>query len=950
MQYKNRGVTLERLELLLNGRSYPDKYAISIRSQLYGESADPTRLVVLRDTGNILFPAAKARLAEFVPCKIGNTFGPSWHTHWFYVELQLRPEWLKDQDEIHLLWDSSSEAMIYNMEGKPLQGMTGGDNTDDEYRNSYVVYRKGHREDVDPSGVVRFFVEMACCQRSGNFFNGNMEEGLDMNKMFRLAQCQLSVFNRDAWDLMLDFRLLVDCAKHLDTTQQSRADEALHIANEIVNRCKPIDPATYPECRELAKKFLSVANSSAQHTVYAVGHCHIDMAWLWPFSETRRKGGRSWSSQTELFKQYSPFNFCASSASLYEWVQQDYLLLFKEMQMYAGEGRFQPVGGSWLEFDGYVPAGESMVRQLLYGQRFFKKNFGKYCDVFFLPDTFGYSAQLPQIIRLGGMRYFFTQKLSWSRFNKFPHSSFNWKGIDGSCVLTHFPPSDTYCGQGDMNDILMSQTSFKDKGRSNCSLYLFGIGDGGGGPLPQMIGKLQRMKDVAGIPKVTLSESVSGFYHHLEATSHDLMTWDGELYLEFHNGSYTSMGHNKKCNRICEFLMRDAEMFATFRSIVVDGDSKNYDRKLYDEIWKKMMLFQFHDVLPGTCIRLVYDVTDKEYAVMIDQLKTNIEGSLRSLCNSFLGPDIAKDKGTNTVVLYNSFNFDRDDVLEWVDGDKRKFSRVTVKGMGCAAYPVSILDKLHIKTEECSCLERADTIAIDTPLLALVLSLDGQLLSMKDKSTMEYGEPKTMREIIAGDAIYPGGNTVCIHDDVPINWDAWDLWVYYQETRRVLKAYEHTVAKDAQSVIVTFKYTISEKSSMVQKVVAYNHTKRVDFVTTVYWHEDHKVLRTYFPLAIRTDFVTCDIQCGNLKRPTVANTSWDMAKYEVCSHKFVDMSEAKYGAALLNNCKYGYSARGNLLGMSLLKSPKTPNDMADMGTHEFTYSLYPHQGTHTVLF
>ncbi len=941
MQYKDRGVTLDRLELLWSGREYPDKYGISLKSKLYEEYAEPNTLVVLRDTGNILFPEAKSRRSSYVPCKVGEEFGDSWHTHWFYVEFQLKDDWIKAGKEVHFLWDSSSEAMIYDLEGKPLQGLTGGEGH--ERRNFYVVYRKGHREDVDKSGKVAFYVEMACCGLFGNFINGNMLAGLDMEKKFELVQCALGVFDREVWDLMFDFKVLMDCAKYLDTQQQSRADEALHIANEIVNRCKPGDRSTYPVCRELAKKFLSVANASSQHKVYAVGHCHIDMAWLWPFSETRRKGGRSWSSQTELFKQYEPFSFCASSASLYEWVSKDYPLLFKEMQKYAKEGRFLPVGGSWLEFDGYVPSGESMARQMLYGQRFFKQNFGSYCDVFFLPDTFGYSAQLPQLIRLAGMRYFLTQKLSWNRYNKFPHSSFNWKGIDGTTVLTHFPPADTYGGSGDVEEVLKSQTNFKDKGRSNCSLYLFGIGDGGGGPMPSMVDKLQRMKDVSGLPKVVLGSTVGKFYQELESASHDLMTWDGELYLELHNGSYTTMAHNKKYNRMCEFLMRDAEMFATLRSILVDKDSSHYDKPLYDEIWKNMMLFQFHDVLPGTCIRLVYEVTDKEYPVMIDKLRKNIEDSLRALSSAFLQSELVKTGDSNTVVLYNTLNFDRTEVLEWTKNGDAHHSRVTVKGMGCAAYPVSVLEKLEVKPSDCTVL-RTDVINISTPLLEVVLNTEGKLLSVKDKQTLEYGDPKTMRELISKDDKFAGGNTLLMHDDVPLYWDAWDLWLYYQETRRELKAQSCEVKQEANYTEVRYKYKISEKSSMEQTVKVYNDTKRIDFVTTVDWHEEHKILRTYFPLAVRTDFVTCDIQCGNLKRPTVANTSWDVAKYEVCSHKFVDMSEAKYGAALLNNCKYGYSARGNLLGMSLLKSSKAPNELADMGRHEFTYSLYPHHG------
>ncbi len=939
MQYKDRSVTLDRLELLWNGREYPDKYKVSLKSQLYPVSMAPGTLQVLKDTGVISFAEAKSRIDDFVDCKVGDEFGTSWHTHWFYVEFQADPEWIKNGSEIHLVWDSSSEAMIYDGNGKPLQGLTGGNRTD------FVVSRKGYR-DIDASGKVSYFLEMVCGTLGGNSADGNFLHGVDMNKMFRLNECKLSVFDREVWDLMMDFKVLKDCAKNLDTKQGNRADEALFVANEIVNVCRPGDRATYAPCRALAKKFLQVGNHETQHTLYAVGHCHIDMAWLWPFFETRRKGGRSWSTQTELFKQYSPFSFCASSAALYEWVMQDYPLLFEEIKKYVAEGRFCPVGGSWLEFDGNLPSGESMARQMLYGQRFFKKHFGLHCDTFFLPDTFGYSAQLPQIVRLGGMKYFVTQKLCWSRYNHFPHNSFHWKGIDGTQVLTHFPPANTYNGNGEVQQTLFSFTNFQDKGRSSESLYLFGQGDGGGGPLPQMVDKLLRMQDVAGLPKVKMGGSVSTFFAALEKNEKSLMTWDGELYLETHNGTYTTMAKNKRYNRVCEFLMRDAELFATLRYVILDKGKGEYDKDMYDEVWKNMMLFQFHDVLPGSSIRLVYDVTDKEYPVMIEKLKANITKSLAALAEGLLksdSPARADSDTANTVVLFNSLTCDREQVLEWSRNGTTFYSPVTVKGVGCAAYPTELLEKISIKTRQCK-VTVFDAITVSNEFIEARLSFDGKLLSLKDKTTAEYADPGTAKEVIQRGDQYSAGNMLLIHKDIPLQFDAWDLWVYYMETRREIKANYYRVTEKPHQVEIEFRYKISDKSSMTQIVVVHGKSKRIDFVTTADWHEEHKVLRTYFPLAIRTDQVTCDIQNGTLRRPTTANTRWEMAKYEVCAHKFVDMSDAHYGVTLMNDCKYGYSARGNVLSLSLLKSSKGPNEVADMGAHVFTYSLYPHTG------
>jgi len=934
MQYKDKEVTLDRLSFLWDGRGYLDKYQLSLKTVLYTGHADPLVLKVLKNSGIISFDEAKRRLNEYVTCKIGDYFGNSWDTHWFYMEFQIPKEWNAKDEEIHLRWDSSSEAMIYDMRGKPLQGLTGGS------RDDYVIYGHG-KNDANPGDKISYFIEMACCGLFGNFTKDDLRSGLDMNKKFKLNECRLARFDREVWDLMYEYKILMDSAKHLESQQNSRAEEALVIANQVVNICKPCDRATYPECRKLMQKFFGTKNSSSQHTVYAVGHCHIDMAWLWPFSETRRKGGRSWSSQTEIMKQYSPFNFCASTAGLYEWVKEDYPLLFEEIKKYNKEGRFQHVGGSWVEFDGYVPSGESMSRQILYGQRFFKEHFGSYCDVFFLPDTFGYSGQLPQIIRLGGMKYFLTQKLSWNRYNKFSHSSFYWKGIDGTAVLTHFPPADTYCGNGDLNEILKSQTNFKDKGRSNSSLYLFGIGDGGGGPLPEMVDKLSKMKDVAGIPKVVLGESVEKFFNDMEASSKNLLTWDGELYLELHNGTYTTMANNKKWNRICEFLMRDAELFATFRSIFVDKSRKNYPKAMFDEVWKKMMLFHFHDVLPGTCIRLVYEVTDKEYPIMISKLSTSIQQSTKALAEHLLEKELVKD-AINTLVLFNSLTFDRKATIEWISGGVKHYSKVHIGALGCTAYPSSVLLANEIKENFCTVKSSDNFIDIETKVLKIRVGFNGRILSIKDKTTGKTEE--TMREIIAPGGGFNEGNTLCIHNDVPLFWDAWDLWIYYQETKTVLNAtsYSIHIPDNDDRIYLEFKYSISKDSSLTQTMIIFTEQKKINFKTTVDWHEQHKILRVYFPLNLRSDFVTCDIQSGNLRRPTTANTSWEMAKYEICSHKFVDYSEGNYGVALLNDCKYGYSARDNLLGMSLLKSSKAPSEVADMGRHEFTYSLYMH--------
>ncbi len=939
MLCKDRSVVLDRMALLDNGRDYPDEFGISLPSQFYLDQKPAASLTVLKNTGIIPFSEVMQRLDEFEGCKIGDSFGPTWTTHWFKVVLQVPSDWLRDFPEIHFIWNAEGEGMIYNTKGKPVQGLTGEQS--DRLREEHIIYKKNPpRNELDRSGKVTYYIELSCTGMVGCFKDGNMMKGLDLTHQFELSDCRIAVFNRPAWDLYWDFKIIYESAKHLDTSQQSRSDDALMIGNKIMNVCEPKDVFSYPPSRELAKQFFDVKNPTSQHKIYAVGHCHIDMAWLWPFSETRRKGGRSWSSQTELMKLYSPFSFCASSSGLYEWVKNDYPLLFEEIKQYAKIGRFLPVGGSYLEFDGYVPAGESMARQMLYGQRFFKENFGAYCNTFFLPDTFGYSAQLPQIIRKAGMKYFLTQKLSWSRFNTFPHTSFNWKGIDGTSVLTHFPPADTYCAAGSVEEVLKSQTNFKDKGRSNTSLMLFGVGDGGGGPMDKHIEQLERMKDTDGLPKVVLGGSVDQFFDELQKDSEKLMTWDGELYLELHNGTYTTMANNKKYNRTSEFLIRDTELFATI-VCALEKSNTRYNATLFADTWRKIMLFQFHDVLPGTCIGPVYEVTEREYPALQKALRDDLTLSLDALIARIV-PHAGLKDDPNTVFLFNSLQFDREnEVLEWTRQGAKAYSAVSLPGLGCAVYPQAVLEQNIIKTQ--ITFTEKENVEVDSKLLHVTLSKGGRLLSVKDKDTQEYFDPDTMKESIGKWGTYAGGNILLLHDDVPIYWDAWDLWIYYQESSRELKATGYSVENLPHQCRVQFSYTISESSSMTQTVVVNAFTKRIDFETQVDWHEEHKILRTYFPLNVRTDFATCDIQNGSLRRPTSSNTSWEVAKYEVCSHKFVDMSEGSYGVALLNNCKYGYSARGNVMGMSLLKSSKGPHDKADMGVHTFVYSLFPHK-------
>ncbi|KAJ2228451.1 Glycoside hydrolase, 38 vacuolar alpha mannosidase, partial [Coemansia sp. RSA 475] len=343
---------------------------------------------------------------------------------------------------------------------------------------------------------------------------------------------------------------------------------------------------------------------------YAIGNCHIDTAWLWPFAETRRKTARSWSTQLNLMDSFEEYRFTASQAQQFEWLKEDYPSLFKRIQGKAKTGQFVPIGGTWVEMDCNIPSGESLARQFLLGQRFYKQHFGQTCDVFWLPDTFGYSSQLPQIVRLAGAKYFFTQKLSWNNINKFPNTTFWWTGLDGSSVLTHMAPSETYSAQCRPGELINGVKKHKDVAYSNESLYLFGNGDGGGGPLRSMLERLRRMANVDGLPRVKQSHPRE-FYEHVEKTTRELVAWKGELYFELHRGTYTSQSNNKLWNRQSEFLLRDAELLCTVASFGSEDSEFEYPAEELTRLWKLVCLNQFHDVVPGSAINMVYRDSDK---------------------------------------------------------------------------------------------------------------------------------------------------------------------------------------------------------------------------------------------------------------------------------------------------------------------------------------------------
>jgi alpha-mannosidase len=680
------------------------------------------------------------------------------------------------------------------------------------------------------------------------------------------------------------------------------------------------------------------------------GHAHLDLAWLWPLEETRRKAKRTFASVLQLMDHYEDFTFNQSSAQLYEWIEKDAPELFARVKERVQEGRWEPVGGSWVEADCQIPSGESFVRQLLYGQRYFEERFGRRSTVAWFPDTFGYSPGLPQFLRGTGLSGFFTYKLNWSETNDFPFDLLVWEGIDGSRVVAHFfdNPGTDYNGDVSAHDLYGTWRNFKGKRHHPESLFSFGWGDGGGGPSEKMLENYERLKDFPAMPRLRMAR-VDEFFASLPEEG--LPEWVGELYLELHRGTLTTQAKVKKLNREAEHRLLEAEAFAT---IGAPGGAAYPGEKL-ERLWKALLLNQFHDILPGTSISEVYE--DAHH-----QLEETVEGAakLRDEALQYLVRGGETDDAQRTVTVANaalhprplSVLLEKDPGTAAVTDAKGEIlptqrvadgllvhaPRLLVPGLGWttlrahreSSAPTSVDAGYGVRVEE-----TGGGVSIENELLRAEVGADGSLHRVYD---LEAG-----REALDG-----RGNQLWAYADKPPNWDAWDVNASYElEGEELPDAQVVEVVEDGPlraSVRVERRW---RGSRVLQTYRLLADSRRLDVETQLDWHERQVLLRALFPVGVHSDEATFETMYGAVKRPTHRNTSWDASRFEVGAHRFCDLSEPGYGVALLNDGKYGHSAKRNVLGISLLRSPLYPDPLADEGEHRFAYSLFPHPGDWT---
>ncbi|KAJ1779652.1 Glycoside hydrolase, 38 vacuolar alpha mannosidase [Coemansia sp. RSA 2523] len=925
---KHPSITRDRVAKFLADGQWKD---VNIHASLYKARASGSPAIELEmwsAPGQDRPTFEHAVKQEFAPIQVGHMFGPSWSTHWVRMKVQIPAE--MEGKHVRLLFDPSCEALVWSDRGEPLQGITGdgGDN----YHVDYTVTKKAKRDEH----VRVLYLEVGC---NGMFGNGGGLIGPPQeDRKFRLSTADLVVYNDNAWALYYDMEILAAMAKNLQDSP--RGWQALVAANDIINEFSVGDQKSIKSALNISAKFFAAQGGQGNHQVYAIGNCHIDTAWLWPYDETKRKIARSWSTQLDYMERYPEYRFAASQAQQFEWLRTLYPSLFKRIQEKAKTGQFIPIGGTWIEMDCNIPSGESLARQFLLGQRFYKQHFGQTCDVFWLPDTFGYSSQLPQIVRLAGAKYFFTQKLSWNNINKFPHTTFQWAGLDGSSVLTHMAPANTYTAQVTVSDLINSVKQHKDVAYSNESLYLYGNGDGGGGPLEAMIERLDRIKDVDGLPRIKHAHP-NEFYEHVEKTARDLVTWKGELYFELHRGTYTSQARTKQYNRQAELLLRDVEMLSVVAQSVAHGFA--YPAAELDRVWKLVCLNQFHDVIPGSSIEMVYRDSDKIYEDVVNSGKALMESAMTSLFSHVAAESVSKATG---VLFVNTTAWPRSDVVAvpGLQGPGVQQIRerdnaalvvaATVPGCGMSVADVTNGSADIEAVPVTAFKDSKGNVVLENIFVTAKISPRGHLVSLWDR--------REERELVPKGC---AANVFRLHDDVPLFWDAWDIEIYNQEKYTELEGTNVRIVDEGPLLASVFvEVAISENSVLRQWISLSATTPRLDFDCSVDWHENRKCLKVAFAWDIYSDVATYETQFGIVQRPTHRNTTWDMAKFEVCGHKFADLSEHGYGVALLNDCKYGFSTLGNVMSMSLLRAPKAPDANCDMGHHSFRYAIYPHKG------
>ncbi|WP_031512947.1 alpha-mannosidase [Streptomyces sp. NRRL F-5123] len=892
-----------------------------VRPALYRDPVD-LDLTVWHVPGEPV-PVADALAAAYEPAAIGQTWGGPWSTSWLKAAGRIPQEWAGQRVEavFDLGFDPAkgpggqAEGFAHDAAGSPLQGLH-------PHHRSVLL-----AEPAAGGEPVELLVELAAnpmiegAKSVGTWFGSKETAGTE--HLYELREAHIAVRENAVWHLLHDMEVLDELMRELPAGG-SRRHEILRALAHAIDAVDVKDVAgTAQAARDRLADVLSRPAYASAHTVTAVGHAHIDSAWLWPIRETVRKCARTFTNMTTLAEEYPELVFACSSAQQYAWIKERRPEIFERIKKAVTDGNWAPVGGMWVEADGNLPGGEALARQLVLGRRFFAEEFGLAQEGVWLPDSFGYTAAYPQLATLAGAKWFLTQKLSWNETNRLPHHTFAWEGIDGTRIFTHFPPVDTYNASLTGAELAHAENNFADKGAATRSLAPFGFGDGGGGPTREMLEKARRLRDLEGSTRVEVGHP-EDFFAAARAEYAKLPVWRGELYLENHRGTYTSQARTKQGNRRAEALLREAELWSVAAAVRAGAP---YPYEKLESIWQRVLLHQFHDILPGSSIAWVHQEAEK------------VHGELQAELAEVIGTALDGGEGT---AFFNAGPYPRREVAvlpegvhagggqQLSDGRQAVLVEAPALGSGHAVDPAG--------TPPVTAVAEDGTITLDNGVLRVGIDAQGLVRSVYDL--------RARREAVAPGA---AGNLLQLHPDDPNLWSAWNIDGYYRDTVRDLTdAVSVEIAEPGPLLASVRVERAFGDSHLVQHLELTAGSDRLTVRTDIDWQERDTLLKAAWPVNVHAETESAEIQFGHVRRPTHENTSWDAARFELWAHRWVHIGEHNWGAAVVNDSTYGHDVSRTTredggttttLRLSLLRSPHSPDPQADRGRHSFGYAL-----------
>lgn len=857
-------------------------------------------------------------LLSYIPVDEGYEWGKNYTVGYFKVSFEIPKGW--SGKEIYAKLNFSGESLVYDHNLSEINMLTDASVFDSEFKKDLICLSKSAK------GGERFLFYIE--STANGAFGLNMDNDPDVRHMSSngsfsavVKYSKFGIFNRDVWQLANDLTIVGGFLEQ----QKPNSALAKKISVAVMNSI-----AAYSDNSMNAKKarkelswVLSLPAKKSSAEVTAIGHAHIDTAWLWPMEQTIRKCARTFACMVALMDEYPDYVFGASAACHYEFVKRYYPDLYLKVKEKISSGNWEVQGGMFVEPDCNITSGESQIRQFLYGKNFFKDEFGIEVKNLWVPDTFGYSANLPQIIKGCGCDYFVSQKISWNDTNKFPYHTFFWQGIDGSKVLCHFPPEDGYNSSMSVKSLCYGEDNYNEIAVNNEFISLYGMGDGGGGPSAEYVERALRMSNFEGAPKVKFGRADEFFERASKYKEYP--KWVGELYLELHRGTLTSQARNKMFNR--KFEQKLVELENLYSRLPLT----DYPEEILDELWKTLLVNQFHDILPGSSIHEVYEDTAEDYNAMMEATSRLVKKFEIKV----------SDESSECVSIINTLGYADFSLVNLPENwsgalDKYGNEIVIVDGKALIYIPAYGIYTLY----------KNDNIAISSNILYstndFILENDKILYHFNEECQLiRIFDKELNREFLNSGQ---RGNVLSLYVDYPIRYEAWELENNFRDAK-IEEASVVKISKKSTEIFseIDVEYKIGS-SNIQQRIVLITESRELRFETIVHWNESRKMLRVGFDNNIVCSEASYDLDYGFIKRSVYSNTSWERAKFEVCCYKYFDVSERNIGLALLNNSKYGCHVENGFFDLNLLKSARYPDFNADIGEHSIIYSLLPHDG------